>query len=131
MKRDVPLTITSLLSLLLASLHMAEDVVRGFEPGGFQMVTAILIMALWLYGTLALGDRRSGHVIILLGALLGCVIPLAHMRGAGMVGGRIVGSSGVLLWVWTLFAVGATSLVSLVLSAQGLWRLRKRSGGGA
>jgi uncharacterized membrane protein len=105
--------------------HIADDVVRGFEPGGFKNVSAILILAVWLFGTLALAGRRSGYIIMLLGALLGCVIPLVHMRGAGLVGGRLANSSGIFFFVWTLFALGATSLFSVTLSVLGLWNLRR------
>jgi hypothetical protein len=52
------------------------------------------------------------------------------MRGAGLVGGRIAGSSGIFFWVWTLLALGVTAVFSLILSARGLWSLRRRDGGG-
>jgi hypothetical protein len=123
MKHNVVLTITSLLSTLLFRFHMAEDVRRGFQPGGFKNVNAMLIAVVWLYGTLVLAERRSGYIIVLLGSLLGSVIPLAHMRGAGMVGGRIVGSSGTLFWVWTMIALGVTAFFSVILSVRGLWSL--------
>ena len=124
MKHPLPLTITSLLSILLFTFHLSDDIVRGFEPGGFKNVTGILILALWLYGTLALAGRRSGYILMLLGALLGSVVPLAHMRGAGLVGGRIANSSGMFFWVWTLMALGVTSIFSVILSARGLWSLQ-------
>ena len=47
------------------------------------------------------------------------------MRGAGLVGGRIVGSSGIFFWVWTFIALGVTAVFSLILSARGLWSLRR------
>jgi hypothetical protein len=118
------LTIASLLALLFASFHLADDVVRGFDPGGVNNYTGIFIMVVWLYGTLVLADRRSGYVIILLGSLLGAVVPLIHMRGAGIVGGRIAHTNGMFFWVWTLLALGATAVFSFILSARGLWRLR-------
>jgi hypothetical protein len=125
MKHHTTLTITSLLSILLVTFHLSDDVVRGFEPGGFQNVRAIVILAVWLYGTVVLAERRSGYVIMLLGSLLGSVMPLAHMRGAGLVGGRVASSDGKLFLVWTLMALGVTALVSVVLSARGLWILRR------
>lgn len=125
MKPDAILTVTSLLSILFVSFHISDDVVRGFEPGGFKNVSGVLILAVWLYGTLALAGRRSGYVLMLLGALLGSVMPLAHMRGAGLVGGRVANSSGMFFFVWTLIALGATATVSVVFSARGLWRLRR------
>lgn len=125
MTNHLTLTVTSLMSILLFTFHMSDDIVRGFEPGGFKNASGILILATWLYGTLALGARRSGYVLMLLGALLGSVVPLAHMRGAGLVGGRIANTSGRHFWVWTLVALGMTAAVSVVLSARGLWSLRR------
>ena len=124
-KDNLTLTITSLLSILLVTFHFSDDVVRGFEPGGFKNVRGMLILVVWLYGTLVLAGRRSGYIIILLGSLLGCLVSIAHMRGAGLVGGRIANSSGVFFWVWTLIALGVTATVSVILSARGLWSLRR------
>jgi hypothetical protein len=84
------LTVTSLLSALFGTFHVAEDIVRGFEPGGVTNVTFILITVVWLYGAVVLAERRSGYIIMLLGSLLGSGVPVIHMTGAGMVGGRIV-----------------------------------------
>jgi len=125
MKESTILTSTSLLSILLFTFHLSDDIVRGFEPGGFKNVSGILILAVWLYGTVALAGRRSGYILMLLGALLGSVVPLAHMRGAGLVGGRIANSSGIFFWVWTLVALGVTASVSVVLSVRGLWSVRR------
>ena len=123
MKDNLTLTITSLLSILFAVFHLSDDIVRGFEPGGFRQVTGILIMVVWLYGTLVLNGRRSGFIIILLGSLLGSVMPLAHMRGVGLAGGRVAHSSGMFFWVSTLLTLGVTAFFSFILSVQGLWRL--------
>ena len=127
MKNNVTLTITSLLSILLATFHLSDDIVRGFEPGGFRQVNGILLMVAWLFGVLVLTGRRSGYIITLLGSLLGSVMPLAHMRGAGLVGGRIVTSGGKFFWVWTMIALGVVAFFSFVLSVLGLWSLRRKS----
>lgn len=126
MKQNITLTITSLLSILFFTLHLSDDIVRGFEPGGFKHVQGILIGVVWLYGTLVLAGRRSGYIIILLGSLLSSLMPLAHMRGAGMAGGRMVGSSGVHFFVWTLLAIGVTAGFSVILAVRGLWSLNWR-----
>ena len=127
MKNNLTLTITSLLSILLATLHLSDDIARGFEPGGFRHINGILIMVIWMFGALVLSGRRSGYIITLLGSILGSVMPLAHMRGVGLVGGRIVNSGGKLLWVWTLIALGVVAFFSFVLSVLGLWSLRRKS----
>lgn len=125
MKRQVTLTITSLLSILFFSLHWADEVVRGIEPGGVSGFWGLLILAVWLYGTLVLAERRGGLVIILVASLLGSAVPVLHMRGPGLVGGRIANSSGVFFWVWTLIALGATATFTFLLSAHTLWSLRR------
>jgi hypothetical protein len=85
----------------------------------------VLILVIWLYGTLLLGERRSAYVIMLLGSIGGLGVLVIHMRGAGLVGGRIANSSGVFFWVWTLIALGVTSTFSIILSARGLWGLQR------
>jgi hypothetical protein len=111
--------------MLFFTFHVADDIVRGIEPGGFKNISPILILVVWLYGTLVLAGRRSGYIIILLGSILSTLMPLAHMRGAGLVGGRIANSSGMLFFVWTLLAIGVTALFSVILSVRGLWSLRR------
>ena len=125
MKHNVTLTITSLISILLTTFHLSDDIVRGFEPGGFKNVSGVLMMVVWLFGTLVLAGRRSGYIIVLLGSILGIVMPLAHMRGVGLVGGRIANSSGIHFWVWTLITLQITAIFSLILSVLGLWGLRR------
>lgn len=125
MKQNVILTVTSLLSILLTTFHLADDILRGFSSGGVMNLVGVLILVLWLYGTLVLAERRSGYVIIFLGSLLGSVVPVIHMTGSGLVGGRIAGSSGVFFWVWTLIALSVTTIFSLILSARGLRSLRR------
>ena len=122
MKPHISLAIASFVSVLLLSFHLADDIVRGFSPGGLSNVVGILIMVVWLYGTfLVLAERRSGYVIVLLLSLLGSVVPVIHMRGAGLAGGRLAHSTGQFFFIWTLLAVGATTIFSVILSARGLW----------
>src|SRR5271167_4597340 len=90
------------------------------EPGGVSNMVGVLVLAVWLYGTLVLAERRSGYVIILLGSLLGLVVPVVHMKGAGG-GGAIAKSSGALFFIWTLLALAVTALFSVILSARALW----------
>ena len=123
MKHQVTLTITSLLSILLFSLHWADEVARGLEPGTVSAFGGLLILAVWLCGTLVLPERRLGLVILLLGSILASGVPVLHMQGAGLVGGRVAHTSGMFFWVWTLIALGASGMTSVILSAGALWRL--------
>ena len=121
MKRSVMLTITSLLSILLMTFHLSDDIVRGFEAGGVKNVIGVIMLVVWLYGTLVLAERRSGYIIILIGSILGSGVPVVHMIGKGLVGGRVANSSGMFFWVWTLLTLQVTAIFSLILSARGLW----------
>jgi hypothetical protein len=125
MKQSVLLAIASGLLILLSSLHLADDIVRGFEDGRPSDLIVVPIMVISLYGTLVLAGRRSGYIIVLLSSLLGAYVPVLHFKAAGGVaGGRIAQSGGAFFWVWTLLALGVCAVFSAILSAHGLWRLR-------
>ena len=121
MQQSRLLTIASLLSILFVSLHTADDIVRGMEPGTLFDLIVVPILVVWLYGTLVLAGKRSGYVIIFLGSLLGLLVPVIHMKGHG-VGGAIAKSNGAFFFIWVLLALGVTALFSLVLSLRGLWK---------
>jgi hypothetical protein len=125
-RNTITLIITSLLSILFFTFHLADDIVRGFEPGTLTNLTAVLIFVFWMYGTLVLAERRSGYIITLLGGLFSLVVPLAHMRGKGVgITSKLANSSGHFFFVWTLFAIGVTGLFSAILSVHGLWSLKR------
>lgn len=123
MKDQLALKIASLLAIVLFSVHWTDDVVRGIDRGGVSGFWGLLILAVWLYATVVHLERRSGLVIILIVSLFASAVPLLHMRGNGLAGGRIAGTSGVFFWVWTLIALGVAAMSSVLLSAHGLWRL--------
>jgi hypothetical protein len=126
MKDKVTLTITSVLSALLFAFHWIDEVARGIETAGLAGLGGIAILVVWLCGTLMFGDRRSGHIIMLVGGILGLGVLILHMTGRGMIGGRIpANSSGAFFWVATLIALGVTSTLSALLAARGLWSLRR------
>jgi hypothetical protein len=128
MKQNLLLTIASLLSVLFMTLHLADDIVRGMEPGGLSSLIVVPIVVVLLYGTAVLGEGRSGYVITLLVSLLLLVVPVVHMKGKGVgVASGIANSSGGFFFVWTLIAIGVTALISVILSVRGLWSLRRTS----
>jgi hypothetical protein len=115
------LVVTSLLSILLMSFHIAEDIVLGFAGGGLSNLFGIGVLAVYLCGALLGGNRRWGLVILLLGSLLAIVMPVIHLMGAGVGVNR---SAGAFFFVWTLYALGLTGTLGIVLSLQGLWVAR-------
>jgi hypothetical protein len=125
-KQNAILTVMSLLSILLLTLHLASDIIFGFEKGGLSTLTAVPIAVLWLYGTLVLTERRSGYVIVLLFSFLGMGVPVIHMTGRGVgLAGRMAGLSGHFFFVWTLIAMGVTTFFSVILATRALWNLRR------
>ncbi len=120
MKPAIVLPIASLLSILLLTLHVTDDIVRGIskaEPSN----TALIVLAVLLYGTLVLAERRSGHIIMLLVGLFAAGMPVIHMRGAHYP--EIARSTGGFFFVWTLWALGGLGGLTLILAARGLWSL--------
>ena len=83
MKHQVTLTITSLLLILFTTFHLTDDIVHRMFPGGLSSLPVVLVLAVWLYATLVLAERRSGCVIILVLSLLASGLPVLHMTGSG------------------------------------------------
>jgi hypothetical protein len=120
MKNNALLVITSLLSILLLTFHLEEDILR--DQGGmasYFFVTAPVV-AVWLYGTLVLTERRSGLIIMLVGSILGVGTATIHMTGPGSELAKTHGA----FWVWLILAQGVTGLFAIMLSVRGLWSLR-------
>jgi hypothetical protein len=122
MTQKALLVVTSLLSILLLTLHVTDDIVRGIskaEPSN----TALVVLVVFLYGTLVLAEGRSGHVIMLLIGLFAAAMPVIHMKGAHY--GDIARSTGGFFFVWTLWALGGLGGFTFVLAARRLWGLRR------
>jgi biotin transporter BioY len=121
MKEHAILVVTSLLSILLLTLHVTDDIVRGISKAEPSNI-ALLVLAVFLYGTLLLTEQRSGYAITLLVGLFAAGMPVIHMRGAHYP--EIARSTGGFFFVWTLWALGGLGAVTCILSARGLWSLR-------
>ncbi len=125
MKPSVMLTVASLLSILLLTFHLTDDILRegGMALRGASNLIALPILAIWLYGTLMLAQRRSGYIVMLVGSLVGLGMPVLHMVLAKtVVTNDIARARGDYFFVWTLLALGVIGLFSFILSARGLWR---------
>jgi hypothetical protein len=120
-KQSATLAIASLLSILLLTLHITDDIVRGISKAESSN-TALVVLVVFLYGTLMLPERRSGYAIMLAAGLFAAGMPVIHMRGAHY--GEIARSAGGFFFVWTLWALGGLGGFTVVLSARGLWSLR-------
>ena len=128
MKPNVISTIASLLTILLLTFHVTDDILRnqgGSAQGGVINLIVPLIVIVWLYGTLVLAEQRLGYIITLVGSLFATLPAVGHLTGMGdVVVGEIAKSSGA-FFVWVVVALGPTAVFSLILSARGLWSLQK------
>lgn len=134
MNSNILLTRTSMLSILLCTFHLADDIVHGWEPGTLSNLYALPIFVVWLYGALLAGQRLSGYIIMLLGSLVSLGVPMIHMTGRGIgTASRVANTGGYHFFVWTLITLGVSGLFSLVLSTQGLrkgeWRQKRERNG--
>ena len=132
MKQAATLTTASLLTILFMTFHLTGDILFRMAPAGLVNLLAVFIFVVQLYGTLVLGGRRAGYIIIFLGSVLGLIVPVVHMKGTrGVIGGDIGNSSQAFLFVWTILALGITATFSVILSASALlslpWRRSRRA----
>lgn len=119
------LTTTSLVSILLMSLHITDDIVRGISRAAPDNVFGVAIFVVWLIGTLMLPQRRTGYAIMLLGGVFAAAMPVLHMRGARYP--SVAASDGGFFFVWTLYAVGAAGTLAIILAVRALWSSRAGS----
>ncbi len=128
MKQTAVLVVASLLSILLLTLHITDDIVRGISKAEPSNI-ALVVLVIFLYGTLVLAERRSGYIITLLAGLFAAAMPVIHMRGVRYA--EIAASPGGFFFVWTLWALGGLGGVTLVLATRALWSSRRPLAGGA
>jgi hypothetical protein len=121
MKPSVMLVVTSLLSIVLLSLHIAEDILLGFSGGGLLNLLGIAILVVYLSGALLLSGRRTGLVIVLIGSILAAGMPVIHMSGAGV---GVKRSTGAFFFIWTLYALGVSGTFGIILSVRAFRSLR-------
>lgn len=126
MKDNIILTVSSLLTIVFTIFHVASDIGLGIDKAGLpDLYIFVPVVVVFTYGTLMLAGRRAGYIIILLGSLLGLYISYLHLKSPHIA--ERVASSGGYFFIWTILAMSVTALFSVILSAQGLWRLRQRN----
>ena len=122
MKPNAVLVVASLLSILLLTLHVTDDIVRGISKAESSN-TALVVLTVLIYGTLVLAERRSGQIIMLIVGLFAAGMPVIHMRGTHYP--EIARSAGGFFFVWTLWALGGIGGFTFILAARELWNQRR------
>ena len=125
MKQSTLLTVTSLLTILFLTIHLTSDFLHDAGELSLQLVLiAALILTVLLWGTLVLAERRTGHVIMLLGSLFALGMPVIHLKRATGVADALARPDAS-LFVWILLALSVTGLFSALLSVRGLVNLQR------
>lgn len=122
MKRSTMLTISSFMSILLLSIHMTQDALRekpGTMAAGSVNLVVIVILVVYLCGTVLLMGRRSGYVIMMLCGLTAVGMPVLHLTGSNFIAAK---HSDAFFFLWTLIALGVAGLFTIILAARGVWR---------
>jgi hypothetical protein len=114
---------TSLLSVLLLTIHLAQDAIharpRTVEAGAGNLI-GILMLVVLLAGPALVAERRSGRIIMLLVALSALGMPALHFWGPRVWSKH----DAALLFVWGLIALGVNGMFSLMLWVSEWQRLR-------
>jgi hypothetical protein len=118
MRNNITLTIVSLLTLLLSTIHIVHDIMHGTEPPR-AIINMSVIGLVWISVTVLLAGRTLGFVLIFLGSLLAAGMPVLHTMNATAV-------KWDFFFYWTLLALGVTGGFGAILSAIGLWKLWSR-----
>jgi hypothetical protein len=119
------LATTSLFSILLFTIHVADDIVRGLDKPGYQNGIGIVVIALWTYAAIYLIERRSGLIVALLGGILCAGMPLVHFAGKYVTRPEFMQSPGALFFIWVLWALSILGTLSVILAVRGLWLFRR------
>jgi len=124
-RQSTLLTVTSLLTILFLTIHLTSDFLHDAGELSLPLVLiAALILTVLLWGTLVLAERRTGHVIMLLGSLFALGMPVIHLKRATGVADALA-RPDAFFFVWILLALGVTGLFAAVLSVRGLLNLRR------
>jgi hypothetical protein len=124
MKQSTLLTVTSLLSILFLTIHLTSDFLHDASELSLQgVLISALILTVLLWGSLVLAERRTGHVIMLLGSLFALLMPVIHLKRQQAC--RRPRQTRRVVLRLTLLALGVTGLFSAVLSVRGLVNLQR------
>ena len=124
MKQHDPLSVVSLVAVLLLSLHISQDIVFGFDRAGLNHLVGIAILFTVVCGAVLLRERILGKVIMLLGGVMAAGMLPLHMRNG--LRPEFLERSGALLFVWTIYVLGVLGAFIIVLAIRAL-RTGKRA----
>lgn len=118
MKQHDLLSVTSLLSVPLLALHISQDIVFGFDRAGLNHLVGVAILLAVVCGAVLLRGRTSGTVIMLIGGVMAAAMLPLHMQNG--LRPEFLEKDGALLFIWTLYVLGVTGALSVILAVLAL-----------
>jgi hypothetical protein len=112
--RRAMLTTSSLLSAVLLTLHISQDIIFGFDTAGLNHLVGVGIILVIVIGTLLLPNGRLGKVIMLLGGVMSAGMLPLHMRNGLKL--EFLQTSGATLFVWTVYLLGVMGFFSMIVA---------------
>lgn len=123
MNKTQLLTAGSLLSLVLLTIHIVDDIVRGWDSAGMLNMIGISVMAVLLYGATVLRERLAGLLMMLFVGFSAAAMPVIHLRSARI--NEIAQASGGYFFIWTLWALGVIGIFVMILAIHSIWERRR------
>lgn len=112
------LTRSSLLGMLLMSVHHAQDVARGLAPPNLENLVAVGFLVGWGYAALIIPARQAGRIVILVASILAIGMATVHMAGSGIAVSDATGAS--FFFAWTAVVLCASGTFTAILAARAL-----------
>jgi hypothetical protein len=129
MRHNRMLTITSLLSILFLSFHLAQDALRAPResfaagPGNFAVIGTLFVL---LWGTVMLAGRRWGYGIQFFTGVIALGMPILHLRKHGI--GPDPRPGGTFFFMWTMIVLGVLGIFTAALAARAFWNAGSKGG---
>lgn len=118
MKKNDLLALGSLISMVLLSMHLPDDYVHGLDNHVVATPYPILIFVVWACGLLLFRERLIGRLILLFGGVMAVAMPVIHMNGH--FSPEFAKSDGAFRFVWTLYLLGTTGSLVIILAVREL-----------
>ena len=125
MRKHDLLALMSLISLVLLSVHVADDYVQGFDKHVVDNPYGVLILVMLASGIFLLRERVIGRVILLLLGLFAVGMPIIHLNGHYPP--DFAHADGAFRFVWTLYAIGTTGALTVILAVRELFSRSART----
>ena len=124
MNKNLLLTITSLATIVLLTLHIVDDIVRGIDPAGMMNMFGIAVAAVLVYGIAVHRERLAGLLMMLFVGFFSAAMPVVHLRSPRI--NDIARGEYGFFFIWMLWALGVLGIFIMILTVDIIWHRRRR-----